>query len=431
MITGLIPRPEKQGGGTVDNKQPVKESSLPFNPPQVPTVKTPVRGLRFDFNQGLRVLVPKGNYFIRFIDRDAALSVYESAASGVLASSAKRYFVNFRLEVYEMPGAGERKGDKAKTGGRKPKLVFAHDYKAEGRPVMIRFAGQEKSNVFAWVPYAEAFRKKHRCRLYVRLDDEYIDVLQKGYPKIRFLGADEKDPEDCYATYYVDLSAPEDNRLQPVDWRVVGIQAYCACLLGVDDGETRPRILPSDRAGENRPEGPYVCIAVQAGTQRGNWNNAQGWIDTVAYLKSLGYRVLCIDRERITENGLFGNTIPFGAEDFTGERPLQERVDLIAGARFFIGVACELSWLAWGTGVPVILITGATAPGTEFKTPYRVQQFHTCNSCVNEQRNEHINDASDACPHYHGADREFECTRCITPGSVRNVIGRLRSDLSV
>ena len=100
----------------MDNKQPVKESSLPFNPPQAPTVKTPVRGLRFDFNQGLRVLVPKGNYFIRFIDRDAALSVYESAASGVLASSAKRYFVNFRLEVYEMPGAGERKGDKSKEG---------------------------------------------------------------------------------------------------------------------------------------------------------------------------------------------------------------------------------------------------------------------------------------------------------------------------
>ena len=41
----------------MDNKQSAKESSLPFNPPQVPTVKTPVRGLRFDFNQGLRVLV--------------------------------------------------------------------------------------------------------------------------------------------------------------------------------------------------------------------------------------------------------------------------------------------------------------------------------------------------------------------------------------
>ena len=74
----------------------------------------------------------------------------------------------------------------------------------------------------------------------------------------------------------------------------------------------------------------------------------------------------------MTVNGVFGNTIPYGAEDFTGDRSLQERVDLISGAAFFVGLASGLSWLAWGAGVPVVMIVGFTAPGTEFHTPYRV-----------------------------------------------------------
>lgn len=50
---------------------------------------------------------------------------------------------------------------------------------------------------------------------------------------------------------------------------------------------------------------------------------------TVDFLKKQGYRVLCIDKNAI--GGKCGTyiRIPAGAEDFTGDKPLQERIDLI------------------------------------------------------------------------------------------------------
>ena len=395
-----------------------KEPYMVFDPPAAPTQETGVPGLRFDFNNGLRVSVPEGDYRVRFIDRDSHLTVYDAKASNVMATSTKRYFVNFRLEVY--------------AARPEETLLFAHDYDAKGKKVLLKFAGAALGDMLAWFPCAEAFREKHGCELYVLTDKRYCEILQAGYPDIHFLTPEDLRPSDLYATYYVGLFAPWDDRnLQPVDWRVMGLQAHGAYLLGLDPAERRPRLLPSEKVAEVRPKEPYVCIATQATAQCKYWNNARGWMDTVAYLKELGYRVLCVDRERVTVNGVFGNAIPYGAEDFTGDRSLQERVDLISGAAFFVGLASGLSWLAWGAGVPVVMIVGFTAPGTEFHTPYRVQQFHTCHSCANDQRYEHKYDDFAACPCHRGTDREFECTRCITPEYVRDMIDRVRAGLKM
>ena len=390
-----------------------KEPYMVFDPPAAPTQETDVPGLRFDFNNGLRVSVPEGDYRVRFIDRDSHLTVYDAKASNVMATSTKRYFVNFRLEVYAtLP---------------EETLLFAHDYDAKGKKVLLKFAGAALGDMLAWFPCAEDFREKHGSELYVLTDKRYCEILQAGYPDIHFLTPEDPRPAGLYATYYVGLFAPWDDRnLQPVDWRVMGLQAHGAYLLGLEPAERRPRLLPSAKASEIRPKEPYVCIATQATAQCKYWNNARGWMDTVAYLKELGYRVLCVDRERVTVNGVFGNTIPYGAEDFTGDRSLQERVDLISGAAFFVGLASGLSWLAWGAGVPVVMIVGFTAPGTEFHTPYRVQQFHTCHSCANDQRYEHKYDDFGSCPHHRGTDQEFECTRCITSEYVRDMIDRVR-----
>lgn len=60
-----------------------------------------IAGIRFDFNYGVRVTVPQGEYRVKFIDRKACLTVYDAPASGVLVTSSKKYFIDFRIEVYE------------------------------------------------------------------------------------------------------------------------------------------------------------------------------------------------------------------------------------------------------------------------------------------------------------------------------------------
>ena len=392
---------------------------MTFSPPAL-TQQADIEGISYDFNLGARVSVPQGEYMVKLIDRDACLTVYEQPASGVIVSSSKRYFVNFRIEVHQL--------DKGKSTDKKKvyRLLFSHDYDAKGKNVLIKFPDGALGDMLAWFPYADEFRKKHACELYVAMSDRFREIFEPVYPKLHFIKEDEL-PENLYASYYMGLFAPwEDRNLQPLDWRVVGLQAHGASILGVDRQELMPRL--SIGKYKEKIKGPYVCIASQATAQAKYWNNASGWMEVTAYLKEKGYRVLCIDRERIVSHGLFGNTIPYGTEDFTGNRPLQERIDLLAGAEFFIGLPSGLSWLAWATGIPVVMIAGFTAPGTEFFTPYRVQQFHTCNSCCNDTRNKHEYGDFGACPHHRNTGREFECTRCITGAYVKRVIDKVIAD---
>ena len=403
--------------------QPVKKPYMTFSPPPI-AGRTGIAGLAFDFNYGARVQVPKGDYHVRLIDRDAALTLYDADANGAVVSSTKKYYVRFGIEVYEK---------KPKKGGKPDekelKLVFSHDYDCRGKNVLMKFPEVAMGDMLAWFPYAEAFRQQHGCKLFCAMSQVHSAILAPNYPKITFIET-EKMPPELYASYYVGLFAPWDNHdLQPLDWRIVGLQNHAAYLLGVEPGELRVKLTPSKQPRQVKEK--YVCIAAQATAQCKYWNNAYGWLNTVEYLKKLGYRVLCIDRDAITVSGLHGNSIPYGAEDFTGNRPLQERIDLLYHADFFIGLASGLSWLAWGVGKPVIMIAGFTAPGTEFYTPYRVQHFHVCNSCGNDMRYEHSYDNFGWCPKHAGTDREFECTRFIAPEHVNHMIDRVIKDFNL
>ena len=75
----------------------------------------------------------------------------------------------------------------------------------------------------------------------------------------------------------------------------------------------------------------------QATGQAKYWNNPDGWEQTIAFLKSRGLRVICIDRNRTETRGLVSNTMPAGAEDQTGDRPLVERARWLRHASVFVG----------------------------------------------------------------------------------------------
>ena len=66
-------------------------------------------------------------------------------------------------------------------------------------------------------------------------------------------------------------------------------------------------------------------------------------------------------------------------------------------------------------------------PSTEFQTPYRVVNYHACNSCWNDS--EYSFDHKDFfwCPRHAGTPRHYECTRLITAeyviGTIRKIPG--------
>lgn len=377
-------------------------------PAATPTQSGP-RGIRFDFNDGARITLPESEtpWKVRLRDLDTGNILFDTTLKIGFVNSSKRYFIRFRLEVWQ----GEE-------------TVLLHDYDATGRRVLIFLPVGTLGDTIGWLPYAVKFQEQHKCHLTCGVAEKLIPLFRDAYPEIEFLPHEAVRPEDYYATYYVGLFfGDEGNVWQPCDFRLVGLHRTAGYILGVDPTETPPRLGVPD---EGRPIAePYVVIAVQSTTQCKYWNNPHGWHEVVRVLKAAGYRVICIDQKPVHGHGLVWNHIPHGAEDETGDRPLAERVRWLRYADFFVGLTSGLSWLAWAAGVPVVMIAGFTHPTNEFATPYRVTNYHACNGCWNDVRLRFDHKDFLWCPRHATTSRQFECTRLITAEHVIATINRV------
>jgi autotransporter strand-loop-strand O-heptosyltransferase len=415
IVNPMIEKAPAANDAPAVQKPPMAESGQPGQRPYFVidpgplTFKTDIAGLEFDFNYGLRIKVPEGDWRVRFTDRDTFVNLFDARVSDTIVASTKKYYINFHIEVY-----------------REDKLVFEHNLDLKGKKVLIKLPVGTLGDVIAWFPYARRFREKHGCEVYCALALELAELFKPTYPDINFVGPNER-PEGLYASYYLGIFFPCDDRNhQPVDWRLMGLQKTIPHILGLEPEEMRPEIAAEN--GERPIAEPYVCIAAQATTQAKYWTNPHGWIKTVEYLKAKGYRVLCIDKEMVHGAGSRWNSIPYGAENFTGARPLRERVELLKHADFFVGLGSGLSWLAWAVGTPVVMVSGFSLPYMEFYTPYRVINYHVCNGCFTDSSVEFVHDDFAWCPRHKNTDRQFECTRFIAAEQVNAAIDRLMAD---
>lgn len=382
-----------------------------FVRPQIKPNQAGLEGIRYDFNDGCRVELPilknKEQWLVKLSDTETFNTIFETKIEGGFIQSSKKYYIPFKIEVWK--------------GGL---LVFSHELSLKKKSVLIQVPVGTLGDCLAWFPYISAFQEKHDCELTCGMSEVCIPLFEKTYPNIKFVPFHDVKTDNFYASYKMGLYFNDwDCIEQPVDFRYVGLHKTAAYILGIDPIETPATIDISD---DSRPiEEPYVCIAVQSSTLCKYWNHPGGWIEIVKWLKSKGYRVICIDRDATWGTLNHWTSIPHGAEDMTGNHPLVERARLLKHADFFIGLSSGLSWLAWSVGTPVVMISGFTHPENEFHTPYRVINYHVCNSCWNDPR--HIFDHKDYfyCPRHKGTDRQFECTRLITPEQVKGVIKKI------
>jgi autotransporter strand-loop-strand O-heptosyltransferase len=386
-----------------------KQASIYGEVPQIPT-QDAVEGIRFDFNDGIRILFPQNgkNYHVTFTDIDTGIILYSAdTVPGAYVTSVKKFFIRFRLIIHE-------------KGGKEP--IFTHDYDAENREVMIQLPVGTIGDSIGWFSYVERFQKKHKCKLICVMTPWIADVVKDQYPDITFIKAEETKNYSPYACYYMGLFFKGDVDHQPIDFRYIGLHRTAGYILGVDPKDEPPRF---NLSAPRKIKEKYVVIAAQSSSQAKYWNNPMGWMTVVQFLKDNGYRVICIDKEKVHGTGLYWNYIPYGVEDDTGDKPLQERIDMIKDADFFIGLSSGLSWLAWGCKVPVVMISGFTHPTNEFETPYRVINYHTCHSCWNDMRENFDHYDFLWCPRHKGTDRHFECTRLISAEQVITTIKKI------
>jgi autotransporter strand-loop-strand O-heptosyltransferase len=395
--------------------QPTETGTPQVKPPYPPPVDVPTqegpRGITFDFNLGARVVLPPGEWRVRLRDLDSGNILFESENKGAFINSSKRFYVRFGIEVWER---GES--------------VFTHEYDCAGKEVLIQFPIGTLGDILAWFPYAARFGWERKCKLICAMSPLIIPLLRDAYPNILFVDheqlAEQNIPARVYATYCLGLFFDDAaNIWQPTDFRHVGLHRTAGYILGVDPTEEPPRLVLPD---ESRPiPEPYVCIAVQSSTQCKHWNNPDGWRGVVSFFRNAGYRVICIDQKPVGGSGMVWTHIPHGAEDETGDWPLTERARWLRHAAAFVGLSSGLSWLAWAAGAPVVMISGFTHPTNEFNTPYRVINWHACNSCWNDVRERFDHKDFLWCPRHTGTSRQFECTRLITADNVIATIKRI------
>ena len=140
-------------------------------------------------------------------------------------------------------------------------------------------------------PYMEAFRKKYNCAVTCTVEPYMQEIIKLYYPDVECL---DNQPVDSYATYFL---APGFNpSFVPEEVRKIPMLAMGENILGLSlVGQNKIIYRPTK---SRQITEPYVCIAVQTSITVKTWLNPNGWDFVVDYLKYLGYRVLCIDKNR-------------------------------------------------------------------------------------------------------------------------------------
>ena len=278
-------------------------------------------------------------------------------------------------------------------------------------PTIIQFDSSSLGDSLSWVEPCVEFKKKWGIeKLFIATHKNWLfDKAHYAKMGIEFIAPGEwpEGAEQRWHTgvYMEDIPGkvwfPEKNKR---DWRKIYLGDIASDCLGIDQVMRAPKLVYTGKTKQNRP---YICIATASTAQAKYWNNPTGWQSLIDSYKKKGYDVYHVSKEKHDLKGL-----KKAPED------LADVYRLLQGAEMFYGISSGLSWFAWATDVPVVLISGFTPEICEFdddKT-LRIINKQVCNSCWLD---EHFDRGDwNWCPRHKGTERMFECTKEITAESV-------------
>ena len=347
------------------------------------------------------------NYKIQFIDRNTDKLVHETEINNNMWSKLnKQYYIDCLIKVIDL----------------ETNEIIEHTFDAKDKRVYIHFASKALGDTIAWVPYAEEFRKKHKCKLII--STFHNEMFEENYTDIEFI--EPGTPQDgLYAMYEVGWHYDEegniDHNRNPLDFRKIPLQGAAYDILGLEPKEIKPKLTFKNTGPTIK--GDYVVIAPHGSSHAKYWNYPGGWQAIIDHLNSKGYKVVMITQEPLGDkwhDSKLGGTLT-GVIDKTGNHPLSERANDMLNAKAFIGIGSGLSWLAWALETPVVMISGFSEAYSEFKDCKRISPPKSkCSGCFNRTRL----DAGDWewCPDHKNTNRMFECTKSIIPSTVINAI---------
>ncbi len=151
-----------------------------------------------------------------------------------------------------------------------------HIYDATDKRVYIALDSKALGDSLAWIPYAEAFRKKHGCKVIV--STFMNDMFETKYTNLEFIKPG-TNAMDLYAMYTVGLFYNEDSSINglknPTDPKHQTMQKMCSDILGLEFQEIKPLI--KERPVKIDHNLKQVCIGIHGTAQSKYWNNPK-WL---------------------------------------------------------------------------------------------------------------------------------------------------------
>jgi autotransporter strand-loop-strand O-heptosyltransferase len=345
-------------------------------------------------------------YNIKFIDSITGTIHYESnIKNNMWTMSSIKYYCKWRVIVLNL-----------KLGIEK---IFNFDLK--NKSVKILNESSSLGDSICWMAAVDLFQKTHGCKVsyYTAKKDLFI----KEYPNITFYDYNYVNNIAYDAEYKIGCFDASKKDFFRQDWRSQSLQEIAFSILGLQYIETKTKIVVKNKF--KLPFDNYVCIATQSTSQSRYWNNNEGWVKTVDYLKNLGYKVVCVDKHYIFGCEPNMNACPNNIDYFAGNHSFDEIIDIINNCDFFIGLSSGLSWLAWALNKKIIRITSSVSAKFEFFTPYIIQNTNVCNSCFDNKKYKFDQSNWAWCPE----NKNFECSKKIEFNSVKEVIDILTDNL--
>ena len=326
--------------------------------------------------------VSDSNFKVKFYDEQGKCHYENTIKSNCWVRLNRQYFTKWTAKVWQ--------------DGH---MIYKNTLDLTNKTVFIVIDSKSLGDTIAWAGYALEFQKKHNCK--VVLSTFWNHILD--YPELELVKPGTT--INCYALYRIGWKWDEDK--EPVLCNTIPLQQAATNILGLEYMEVKPKLKDTyEILGNKTPN--YVAIATNSTMECKFWTR-KGWQEVINYLHGKGYNVVNVSKE----DNPFDNCYKITNTD------IRNTMDVIAGAKLFIGLSSGLSWLAWALNQKVVMISNFTESDHEFDC-YRVTKPDVCNGCWNDP-NIKLDPHWLWCPR----NKDFECQRTISASMVIDKIKQI------
>lgn len=286
---------------------------------------------------------------------------------------------------------------------RDNEIIQRVGFNPENKKILLHLDSYALGDTIAWMAYINDYYEKYKPKELI-VTNFWNNLFKSPNPNIKLIGHYNNYVGEVYSTQFVGYDKYTNQH------RNKNLQEIICKLMGLSYKEKKPLInIPKNKLINNKK---YICISEYASSRNKQWLYPYGWQIVVNYLKSMGYDILVISKEK---------TCLYNVIDKTGNMSILERVAQLRNCEFFIGVSSGLSWLSWALNKKTIMISGLTKPYNEFYTDYRIINKNVCYGCFNRDDLDH----SLECPVFEYSNKKLECSHRITPEMVIETINKI------